>query len=39
MDVIALMGKMLSEPGNVAIILHNNINDIPIRIQAKINTR
>jgi hypothetical protein len=39
MEVIALIGRMLSEPGKVAIILHNNVNDIPIRIQAKINVR
>ena len=39
MEVMALMGRMLSEPGRVAMTLQSSISDIPMRIQAKINTR
>ena len=38
-DVMALTGNTLSKPGNAAITLHSKVNDIPIKIQAKISKR
>jgi len=37
MEVMALTGNTLSKPGNAAIALHSNVNDIPMKIQEKIN--